>query len=30
MKIWVDDIRPAPDETWDYSATVNGTIELIK
>lgn len=30
MKIWGDDIRPAPDETWDYSATVNGTIDLIK
>lgn len=30
MKIWVDDIRPAPDETWDFCATVNGAIELIK
>lgn len=29
MKIWVDDIRPAP-EGWRWCKSVNETIELIK
>ena len=30
MKIWVDDIRPAPDNTYCHVYTVNQAIRIIK
>ncbi len=29
MKLWVDDIRPAPDESWTVAKTVNSAIKAI-
>lgn len=30
MKLWLDDVRPAPDETWTHAETAEEAIELIK
>lgn len=29
MKIWIDDERPVPDETWTLATTAQGGISLI-
>ena len=29
-KLWVDDERPAPDETWDVAKTADAAIEAIR
>jgi len=29
-KLWVDDERPAPDETWDVAKTAEAAIEAIR
>ena len=30
MKLWVDDIRNAPDETWTVARTINAAINALK
>lgn len=30
MKIWVDDVRPAPDGNWYCCLSTNGAIEIIQ
>lgn len=29
MKLWIDDIRPAPDESWTVARTVTSAIEFV-
>ena len=29
MKLWIDDIRPAPDESWTVARTVTSAIECV-
>lgn len=30
MKLWVDDERPGPDDTWTWATTVAGTIATLE
>src|SRR5438309_1594271 len=30
MKLWLDDIRPTPDDTWTWAKTVPEAIDLLK
>lgn len=29
-KLWIDDVRPAPDDSWDIARTYNEAIEKLK
>ena len=30
LKIWLDDIRPKPDDSWSHARSVNEAIQMVK